>query len=164
MRFKFCPDCGEKLVSKQCGDDIDVPFCENCKKPFFPHSTPCVIILPVNENGEIALTRQSYGDTQRYVLTAGFMKENETAEECCVRELKEELGLDVLNLKYVKSYAYVKRDNLMLGFVATVKQGSFKLSCEVRDAVWVDLKRAEELLQNSLIALKLFKEYEKSLL
>lgn len=158
MRFKYCPDCSEKLVLKTCGDDSDVPFCPRCNVPFFPHFTPCVIVLPVSENGEVALTRQSYGDTERYVLTAGFMKENESAEECCIRELSEELGLEVLNLRYVKSYPYAKRENLMLGFVATVKKAEFVTSCEVRDAVWTDVKTAEKRLENSLIALKLLKD------
>lgn len=160
MRFDFCPKCGEKLVSKQCGDDLDVPFCQRCNRPFFPHSTPCVIILPVCETGEVALTRQSYGDTERHVLTAGFMKENESAEECCIRELNEELGLCATKLKYVKSYAYQKRDNLMLGFVAMVQKRDFVVSSEVRDAVWVDFDKAQELLQNSLIALKLLQDFQ----
>lgn len=161
MRFTYCPNCSEKLISKQCGDDLDVPFCPRCNVPFFPHFTPCVIVLPVSETGEVALTRQSYGDTERYVLTAGFMKENESAEECCVRELDEELGLCAKCLKYVKSYPYQKRGNLMLGFVAIVEKTDFVTSCEVRDAVWVDLKKAEELLENSLIALKLLQDYQK---
>ncbi len=159
MRFKYCPECSSKLVPKQCGDDADVPFCENCNRPHFPHSSPCVIVLPVNENGEFALTRQSYGDTERYVLTAGFMKENESAEDCCKRELLEELGLKTLELAYVKSYPYAKRDNLMLGFVATVEDKEFEFSSEVRDAKWVNYNEAEKLLENSLIALKLLRDY-----
>lgn len=159
MRYTYCPDCSQKLVLKTCGDDADVPFCQSCNRPFFPHSTPCVIVLPVSENGEVALTRQSYGDTNRYVLTAGFLKEGESAEECCTRELWEELGLETVKLQYVKSYPYQKRDNLMLGFVATVKKTDFVISQEVRDAGWVSFDEAEKLLENSLIALKLLKDY-----
>lgn len=160
MRFKYCPECSAKLVLKQCGDDADVPFCENCNRPHFPHSSPCVIVLPVNEMGKFALTRQSYGDTERYVLTAGFMKENESAEDCCKREVLEELGLETTELVYVKSYPYAKRDNLMLGFVAKVLNKDFEFSSEVRDAKWVNFEEAEKLLENSLIALKLLRDFK----
>lgn len=162
MRFKFCPECSEMLVTKQCGDDENVPFCENCNRPYFPHSSPCVIVLPVNEKGEFALTRQSYGDTERYVLTAGFMKENESVEDCCKRELYEELGLETVKLSYVKSYPYPKRDNLMLGFVAKVEKREFECSDEVRDAKWVSCREAEKLLENSAIALKLLCDFKKN--
>lgn len=161
MKFTYCPDCSAKLVLKKCGDDDNIPYCENCRRPYFPHFSPCVIVLPVNEFNEVALTRQSYGDTERYVLTAGFMKENESAEECCVRELNEELGLETTYLHYVKSYPYPKRDNLMLGFVASVIKKDFRFSCEVRDAVWTSFADAKIKLANSLIALKLLEDYEK---
>ena len=159
MRFDYCPICSAKLTAKKCGDDDNVPFCENCKRPHFPHSSPCVIVLPVTDDGEVALIKQSYGDTQKFVLTAGFLKENESAEDSCKRKLYEELGLKTKELKYVKSYPYEKRDNLMLGFVAKVEKDDFSLSQEVREAVWTDFDNAKELLKNSLIALKLLEDY-----
>lgn len=159
MKFRFCPLCSERLVEKDLGDDKNVPFCEKCNRPFFPHSAPCVIVLPVTESGKAALTRQSYGDTEKFVLTAGFMGEGESAEETCARELFEELGLRAKKLTYLKSYGYEKRDTLMLGFEALVSEDDFCLSDEVREAKWVSLDEAEELLKNSTVAKMLLEEY-----
>lgn len=159
MKFRFCPICSERLADKDFGDDKNVPFCEKCKRPFFPHSAPCVIVLPVTAGGKAALTRQSYGDTDKFVLTAGFMGEGESAEDACVRELFEELGLRAEKLTYLKSYGYKKRDTLMLGFAALVSEDEFCLSDEVREAKWVSLDEADELLKNSMVAGNLLEEY-----
>lgn len=159
MKFSFCPHCGSKLFSKDFGDDKNIPFCANCEMPFFPRSGLCVIVIPVNQNNMIALTRQSYGDISKYVLTAGFIEEGETAENACKRELFEELGLETVNLTYLASYYYEKSDNLMLGFTAIVKDGDFNFSNEVRDACWVDLNEARKLLKNTTVGRELLNEY-----
>jgi len=86
------------------------------------------------------------------------MKLGESAEETAVREIKEETGLDVVKLEYIKSYPYEKKEMLMLGYKAIVKKADFILSGEVDSAVWVKYEDALSLLREGSIAWQLVKE------
>ncbi|MDE7288054.1 MAG: NUDIX domain-containing protein [Oscillospiraceae bacterium] len=159
MNFKYCPECGEKLFPKSCGDEGEIPYCGKCNRPFFPFSYPCVICLCVTEdNSEIALIKQSYV-SEHYVNVAGYVKQGETPETAAVREVMEEIGLETVSCKYVGSYYYAKRDNLMLGYVCKVKKGELKLSVEVDSADWFPLKNAAQLLRQGSIAQNLLTDY-----
>lgn len=159
MNFKYCPECGEKLFPKICGDEGEIPYCGNCNRPFFPFSYPCVICLCVTEdNSEIALIKQSYV-SDSYVNVAGYVKQGETPEVTAVREVMEEIGLETVSCKYVGSYYYAKRDNLMLGYVCKVKKGELKLSSEVDSAEWFPLKNAAQHLRQGSIAQNLLNDY-----
>lgn len=159
MNFKYCPECGEKLFPKSCGDEGEIPYCGNCKRPFFPFSYPCVICLCVNEdNSEIVLIKQSYV-SEHYVNVAGYVKEGETPETAAVREVREEIGLETASCKYAGSCYYAKRDNLMLGYVCKVKKGELKLSSEVDSAEWFPLKNAAQLLRQGSVGWHLLNDY-----
>lgn len=159
MEFKFCPQCGEKLCPKACGDEGDVPFCESCSRPFFAFSYPCVICLCVTQDdSEIALIKQSYV-SEHYVCVAGYVKQGETPEETAVREVKEEIGLEAVSCRYVNSYYYAKRDNLMLGYVCKVKKDSLVTSCEVDSAEWLPIGQGLHALRESSVAQLLLKDY-----
>lgn len=163
MNFKYCPQCGEKLSPKICGDEGEIPYCWNCNRPFFPFSYPCIICLCVTEdNSEIALIKQSYV-SDNYVNVAGYVKEGETPETTAVREVMEEIGLETVSCKYLGSYYYAKRDNLMLGYVCKVKKGELKLSSEVDSAGWFPLKIAARFLRDGSIAQNLLNDYISTL-
>ena len=158
MRFIHCPQCGMKLIYKEIGDEGNIPFCESCSRPFWDMFTTSVICAVVNEYNEIALIRQAYVSQTKYVCVAGIMKLGESAEETVVREIKEEIGLDVQNLKYVRSYFYNKKSMLMLGFKAIVKKSDFALSSEVDSAEWIPIEAAPNLLREGGIAWELVNE------
>ena len=158
MTFEFCPKCGERLVLKPIGDEGEVPFCNGCGRPWFGFSYPCVICLLTDGEGKFALIRQTYA-TKNYVCVAGFIKERETAEQTALREVREETGLEVLSLRYIRSYYYPKHDNLMLGYAATVKRGEFRLSGEVECAGWFSLDEARELLSRGTVGKDLLRDY-----
>ena len=159
MTYEYCPKCGLKLVPELCGDEGEVPFCENCKRPFFPSFSTCVICLCLSEDGkEIALIRQSYGHGN-FVNVAGYIKPWDSAEDTVRREIGEEIGLEVLSLDYINSYPYEQRDNLMLGFACRLKKGEFRLSSEVAEAKWFSLEEAVNTLREGSIAQRLLKEY-----
>ena len=158
MKFVFCPQCGGELTTKQVGDEGEIPYCESCGRPWFSFSYPCVICLLTDGEGRFALIRQTYA-TKNYVCVAGFIKEQETAEQTAVREVREETGLEVVKLRYINSYYYPKHDNLMLGYVCTVKPGEFKLSGEVERAGWFGLEEARELLSHGTVGKDLLRDY-----
>ena len=158
MHFTYCPFCGNKLVSKEIGDEGAIPYCEKCSTPLWDMFTTSIIVAVINEYNEIALLRQGYVSATKYVCVAGIMKIGESAEETVRREVQEELGQTVDSLEYISSYPYDKKEMLMLGFKASVKKKDFTLSGEVDSAEWVNLDKAPALLREGGIAWQLVKE------
>ena len=155
MHFKYCPHCGNKLIDKEIGDEGFIPFCENCDIPLWDMFTTSIIAAVVNEQNEVALLRQNYVSTSSYVCVAGIMKIGESAEDTVIREVKEELGLDVIDLEFIRSYPYEKKEMLMLGYKAVVKKSDFSISGEVDSVKWVKFENALSLLREGSIAWQL---------
>lgn len=155
MQFIYCPFCGQKLDKAEIGDEGLIPFCNQCNIPLWDMFTTSVIIACVNQYDEIALLRQNYVSTTKYVCVAGIMKLGESAEQTVVREVKEEIGLDVKELTYIKSYPYDKKEMLMLGYKAVVDKADFEISGEVDSARWVKFDEALALLREGGIAWQL---------
>ena len=158
MRFQYCPHCGNQLVKKEIGDEGLIPFCEKCKTPLWGMFITSIIAAVVNEQKEVALLRQNYVSATKYVCVAGIMKIGESAEEAVVREIKEEIGLDVDEVKFIESYPYEKKEMLMLGYKAVVKKADFKLSGEVDSVEWVKFENALSLLREGSIGWQLVKQ------
>lgn len=156
MHFSYCPYCGNNLISKQIGDEGLIPYCNNCSIPLWDMFTTSIITAVINEKNEIALLKQSYV-SDKYVLVAGIMKPNETAENTAIREIKEELGVDVESLEYIKTYSYPKKEMLMIGYKANAKKTDFTLSEEVDSAIWMDLNNSLHLLREGGIAWQIVK-------
>ena len=142
MHYKYCPECGKKLVDRQAGDDGLVPYCENCKEYRFDTFPCCSIVMVYNEYNEIVLCKQSYLSEKYMSFTAGFITPGETAEECALREISEELGLEGENLEYVGTYWFSPKGLLMHGFTAFSPKREFKLSSEIDYAQWVPILEA----------------------
>ncbi len=155
MRFTYCPFCGTKTVLRQLGDEGDIPYCESCDLPLFDKFSACVLSVVVNEYNEAALIRQSYGDTERFVGVAGYMKCGETAEEAACREVKEELGIEPEGVLYIESHFYHERDQLMLGFLVRVAKQEFHISGELNEARWFTLDEAVKTVRQGSIIQKL---------
>ena len=158
MRFTYCPHCGSKLIKKEIGDEGLIPFCEACSVPMWDMFTTCIITAVVNEYKEVALLKQSYLTSVKYVCVAGHMKIGESAEETVIREVKEELGLDVEKLTFIKTYPYEQKEMLMLGFKAEVKKADFVFSQEVDSAKWFSFDEALDNIREGSIAWQLVKE------
>lgn len=100
-KFKYCPNCKNKVKQRE----KRLLDCLKCGFHFYlsPASTNAVIIE--NEKGEILLTRRKFPPKKGYFdLPGGFIDFGETVEESARREIKEELGLIINNLTYLRSY------------------------------------------------------------
>lgn len=157
MRFTYCPHCGTHLSKREIGDEGRIPYCEKCQIPLWDMFTTSIIAAVVNEYQEVALLRQNYVSATKHVCVAGIMKIGESAEETVIREIKEEIGLDVKELQYIKSYPYKKKEMLMLGYKAVVEKSEFVLSGEVDAVEWVKFENALDLLPEGSIARNLVK-------
>ncbi|MCX4356443.1 MAG: NUDIX domain-containing protein [Oscillospiraceae bacterium] len=162
MRFKYCPDCGERLIMKPIGDEGDVPFCGKCDRPWFDMFSSAVIVLAVNEYGEAALLRQNYMSTEYRVLVSGFIKPGESAEETARREVAEEIGIKLTDCRLVGTYWFAKKGMMMIGFIARAEKAELTLSEEVDSAEWVPVEEAINMVHGKgSVSYELLDEYLK---
>ena len=89
--------------------------CPNCGNMIFPRIAPAVIIA-LTHGDKLILSQYAGRGTTRYGLLAGFIEIGETAEEAVAREVMEEVGLRVKNIRYYKSQPWGIAGNLLLGY------------------------------------------------
>lgn len=132
-RSRFCSHCGNAL------DRITASWgkrCPSCGDEHFPHIHPCIIVL-VRRGTELLLIRNAAWNTGRFSLVAGFLDFGESLEECVQREVREEAGIDVKNIRYVGSQCWPFPSQQMIGFLADYAQGELKPDgVEVVEAHW----------------------------
>lgn len=130
---RFCPRCGgaTERMPGSWGKR-----CRSCSNERFPAVHPCAIVL-VKRGDEFLLIRKPEWGEGRYSLVAGFLDFGESLEECAVREVKEETGVDVNNVQYVGSQCWPFPSQLMAGFVADYAGGALAVdTSEISDARW----------------------------
>jgi NAD+ diphosphatase len=113
---RFCGRCGHLMKH---GDKERMMFCPDCKNTVFPKICPAVIVAVTNGN-KILLTKYAGRTYKNYALVAGFTEIGETVEQTVIREVKEEVGLDVKNLKYYKSQPWGLSGSLLYGYFCEV--------------------------------------------
>ena len=89
--------------------------CDNCGLMEFPKICPAVII-GVTDNNRILLSKYAGRSYKNYALLAGFTEIGETLEETVQREVMEEVGLKVKNIRYYKSQPWAFTDTMLMGF------------------------------------------------
>lgn len=142
MKFKFCPKCGAKLIEKYSWDEGGVPYCPVDDMMYFDTPKPCVIVAVI-KNDKILLLRQSYIFKDSKVLVSGYVCNGESVEETVYREVKEETGVTVDDIKYLGSEYLSSKEIIMLTFMARYIDGEIKKSSEVE---WVDWSYLENAL------------------
>lgn len=146
MKFRYCPDCGSLLEPRNLGDEIGVPWCMKCEKPWFQVFPAAIIALVYDENDNVLLLRQNYISPVFRNLVSGYIVPGERAEETMVREIKEETGLDVESSRLCGTWWFARKEMMMIGFMARVKHAPLKLSQEVDDASWHIAEEAVKLV------------------
>jgi NAD+ diphosphatase len=110
--------------------------CNACGHEHFPHIHPCIIVL-VRRGDQFLLARKGAWPIGRYSLVAGFVDFGESLEECVHREVMEETGISITNLRYVGSQNWPFPSQLMAGFVADYAGGEISIDHEeLEDAGW----------------------------
>lgn len=112
---RFCGACGQPMAHHQ---SLRALRCPSCGHMVFPRLNPAVIVCVCDPaRDKIVLTRYAKG---RYIpidaLVAGFVEIGETIEECVHREVREELGLEVDNIRYYKSQPWGVAGDILSGF------------------------------------------------
>jgi len=132
-RSRFCSHCGGELNRIPAGWG---KRCPSCGDEHFPHIHPCIIVL-VRRGAELLLIRNAAWNTGRFSLVAGFLDFGESLEECVQREVREEAGIEVTNVRYVGSQSWPFPSQQMIGFLADYAGGEIKPDgVEVVEAGW----------------------------
>ena len=109
---RFCGRCGEKTVH----DAVErMRRCPSCGNLIFPRISPAVIV-GVTDGDRILFTKYAGRNYTRYALIAGFTEIGETLEQTVSREVMEEVGLKVKNIRYYKSQPWGVDGNILMGF------------------------------------------------
>jgi len=108
----FCGRCGEKTVHDEVERMLRCPHCGNM---IFPRINPAIIV-GVTDGDRIVLTKYARRGHTNYALIAGFTEIGETLEQTVQREVMEEVGLRVKNIRYYKSQPWGIDGNILMGF------------------------------------------------
>lgn len=142
LRSRHCPACGATMsrIARGWGKS-----CPSCHAVHFPSIHPCVIVL-IHRPGELLLVRKAEWRAGRYSLVAGFVEMGEALEETVIREVREETGATVKDIRYIGSQAWPFPSQLMAGFTAEYVGGELCLDpYELEDARWFSIEALPEL-------------------
>lgn len=122
---RFCPACGTGMephseISRRC---------PACGKELFPAISPAIIVL-ICKRDSILLARTCYSRSPFMGLVAGFLETGESLEACVHREVFEETGLQIRNLRYFGNQPWPYPSGLMVGFIADYAAGEIRLQKE----------------------------------
>jgi NAD+ diphosphatase len=115
-----CPRCGAPTILEPAGDSTRCPVDGS---EHFPRTDPAVIMLVTDEDDRCLLGRGALWGERRFSILAGFVEAGESAEQAVVREVHEETGIKVENVRYLGSQPWPMPRSLMLGFRADAPAG-----------------------------------------
>lgn len=160
--YSFCPNCGSDALKKI---NQQQQHCQKCKKNHYFNQRPCIGAFII-ENNNILLARRNMDPYNGWWdIPGGFMNIDETPQQAIIREVKEEIGLDITVTRLINfypdvyDYKNVFIPTLNMYFLCTIKDNKeIKLSEEMKDFKWFPLK---ELPSNIAFknAREAFKDY-----
>ncbi|MBU1310272.1 NAD(+) diphosphatase [Rheinheimera muenzenbergensis] len=139
---RFCGQCGSamQLVNWELA-----MLCNKCGHRCYPRIAPCVLV-GIAHQGKILLARSSRHRQGFFSILAGFVESAETLEQAAIREVKEEVGVDITNLRYVGSQPWPFPHSLMTGFIADYVAGDIVCQPnEIEQAAWFSLDELPEV-------------------
>ena len=146
---RHCGCCGTPM-QRQPGERA--MQCPSCGFTAYPRIAPAMMVL-VRRDNKILLARAPHFVPGMYSALAGFVEAGESLEECVHREVREEVGIEVTNLRYFRSQSWPFPHSLMLAFVADHASGELEPNpAEITDARWFGLDELPKLPGNFSIS------------
>ena len=146
---QFCGRCGQKMLPDHKERML---FCPDCRNMVYPRISPAVIVGIINGD-QILMSKYAGRSYTNYALIAGFTEIGECAEQTVAREVMEEVGLKVKNIRYYKSQPWAFSGSLLMGFFCDL-DGSDQIkldTSELAEAGWYS--RDEITLEDDHISL-----------
>jgi len=141
-RHGFCPVCGHATAPFRAGWGRSCPA---CGAEHFPRVDPVVIML-AEHDGRVLLGRSPHYPPGRYSALAGFVEPGESIEEAVARELMEEAGVAVTDVRYLASQPWPFPGSLMIACIGRAASDALTLDQELEDAFWCDRAGVEAAL------------------
>lgn len=139
---RYCGACGTPTDAL---DNEPAKLCPACKQRFYPQIAPAMMCL-VRRGNELLLARSPHFKPGMYSALAGFVEAGETVENCVHREVFEETGIRIKNLRWFASQPWPFPQSLMLAFHAEYAGGEIVPQAgEIEDAKWFSLKNLPPL-------------------
>ena len=135
-RHRHCGVCGAPTIATCAGHTLECSS-RSCAQEFFPRLDPAIIVL-VSDGERALLGRKASWPARRYSTIAGFVEPGESLEDAVRREVAEETGVAVNDMRYDSSQPWPFPSSLMIGFRARASSaGPVRVSGELEDARWV---------------------------
>ena len=145
---RYCGSCGQPM---QQAVGHRMMQCHRCQLQQYPRLAPSMIVV-VSRGDEILLARSSRFVNGMYSALAGYVEPNETVEHCVAREVREEVSIEIADIRYIASQNWPFPHSLMLGFHAQYVSGEIiPQPDEIEDAQWFSIHNLPPLpAQNSI--------------
>jgi len=148
-RNRFCGCCGTPTV------DVTherAKKCPKCNALYFPVASPAIIVA-VTRGDQLLLGHNNHFRPGMFSLLAGFVDPGETLEQAAIREVREEVGIEIGNLRYVSSQPWPFPNSLMVGFRATYLSGEILVDGkEIVQAGWYPRTALPEIPRPGTVA------------
>ena len=130
---QYCGRCGQTTQLHKSDYGM---HCVSCTHTQYPRISPCIIVVITGPKG-ILLAHNTRFPAGRFSALAGFVEAGETIEAAVHREVREEVGIEIRDLKYVGSQSWSFPHSLMMGFMATYESGEIQVDgIEIDEADW----------------------------
>jgi NAD+ diphosphatase len=139
---QYCSRCGTPMRPRE---NERARVCPACHFTSYPPVSPAIMIL-MTRGREILLARKSIWPAGRFSALAGFVEPGETLEDTVIRETREEVGVEVRNIRYFGSQPWPFPHSLMVAFTAEYAGGEIKPDGEeIEEARWFDASQLPKL-------------------
>ncbi|GAA2492545.1 hypothetical protein GCM10009858_33180 [Terrabacter carboxydivorans] len=145
----FCPRCGAPTHPVQAGW---VRRCEREGSEHYPRTDPAVIMSVVDPDERLLLGRGAHWPEGRFSVLAGFVEPGESFEAAVAREVAEEVGVTVDEVRYLGNQPWPFPSSVMIGFEATTRGTELTIDpVEMAEARWVSREEYRDLLRSGTI-------------
>jgi len=156
-RHGFCPKCGSPTTIASAGH---MRVCTHCASEHFPRHDPAVIMLVIDDDDRCLLGHNPAWPPGRFSTLAGFVEPGETLEQAVRREVGEEVGVTLGQVRYFDSQPWPLPHSLMVGFFADWASGEIRVDgIEIVDANWYRAGRLPEIPPRLSIARRLIEDW-----
>lgn len=132
-KTKYCSCCGSEV---SIGHKKAFIECKGCGNLMYPFVNPCILVAVLKED-KILLAHSPHFPTNLYSTLAGFVEAGESLEECVRREVREEVGIEIKNIRYFGTHPWPFSNSVMIGFIADYASGEIQIdNNEIESADW----------------------------
>lgn len=156
---QYCGKCGAKTVHDK---KERMMLCPSCGNTMFPKISPAIIVAVTDAHNRLLVTKYAGRTKDQYALVAGFVEIGETLEECVQRELMEEVGIRVKDIRYYASQPWGFVGNLMVGFTAKL-DGSDQIHLDETElglARWLTQEEIPEIDDYSSLTREMIRRFK----